>query len=77
LSYKLSQEIKTFIASLLGKTQVERQAAIKTEVSSLKQWAKDNNIPQQYLQFGGLGMSRKSFGLEKGDRMVNKPFNQK
>ena len=28
---------------------------MKTQGDALKQWATDNNIPMQYLMFGGLG----------------------
>ena len=39
-------------------TQEERQTAIKEQMNYLKQWATDNNIPQEYLmfvEFGGRG----------------------
>ncbi len=34
-------------------TDSERQAAMKTKMDELKQWATDNNIPAGYLPFGG------------------------
>lgn len=43
--------------ALQGKTPAERQAARKSEMDSLKQWAADNNIPLQYVQFGFGGPS--------------------
>lgn len=48
-------EIKTFHDSLKGKTPEECEAAMKTEMASVTQWAKDNNIPTQYLMMGGPG----------------------
>jgi len=36
-----------------GKTSEERRASMQEQESSLKQWAKDNNIPEGYLSFGG------------------------
>jgi hypothetical protein len=36
----------------------ENREAMKTQTESLKQWAADNNIPQEYLFFGGFGMGR-------------------
>jgi len=54
------EEIKTSMESqkdtLKNMTQVEREAARKTQMDSLKQWATDNGIPEQYvLGFGGMG----------------------
>ncbi len=46
-------EIKTFMDSLAGKTMTERQTAMKTQMTALQQWAKDNNIPSGYLPIGG------------------------
>ncbi len=48
-------EIKSFHDSLKGKTREECEAAMKTEMASVAQWAKDNNIPTQYLMMGGPG----------------------
>ncbi|HEX3099736.1 MAG TPA: hypothetical protein VHQ41_02065 [Patescibacteria group bacterium] len=36
-----------------SQTPAERQAAMKAQMDSLKQWATDNNIPAGYLPFGG------------------------
>jgi hypothetical protein len=36
-------------------SQVERHAAMKAEREVLEQWAKDNNIPTEYLRLGGRG----------------------
>ena len=46
---ELEVQAATFKASLQGKTKAEIQAAMKTQMDSLKQWATDNNIPLQYL----------------------------
>lgn len=45
---------KTLKASLKDKTKEEAKAIMKTSMESLKQWAKDNNIPLGYVQFGGM-----------------------
>lgn len=45
-------EMKTFMDSLQGKTPSERQTAMKTQMDSLKQWATQNNIPQQFMMLG-------------------------
>lgn len=51
-------EVKTFTDSLNGKSNTDRQAAMKTETDALTAWATTNNIPSQYiLPFGG-GMMR-------------------
>lgn len=72
-------EMKTFLASLQGKTPVERQTALKTNMDSLKQWAKDNGIPEQYLRPGRGGMMpREEMG--RGMRGRGRPmhsFNKK
>lgn len=71
-------ELTTFKASLLGKTPTEIKTAMKAQMDSLKQWAKDNNIPKNYLLFGfgegkerghGFGMmNHMRFDFEKGDK---------
>ena len=55
-------EIENYMNSLQGKTMDEMQLAKKTQMDSLRQWAKDNDIPIQYIQYGGLG----GFGPIKG-----------
>lgn len=57
------EEIKTAMEStrdsLKNMTQTERDAFIKTQKDALKQWATDNNIPEQYIMFiGGHGPGR-------------------
>lgn len=56
-------EMKTFMDSLQGKTPSERQTAIKAQMDSLKQWATQNNIPQQFFMMGGMhGKGHGGFG---------------
>jgi polyhydroxyalkanoate synthesis regulator phasin len=54
-------EVEAFMATLKDKTPADRKAAMKTELDSLKQWATDNNIPQQFLRpaLGGRGRGMK------------------
>jgi hypothetical protein len=49
-------ELQAANLALKDKTPAERQAAMKTQMTALKQWATDNNIPQGYLMFGGPRM---------------------
>lgn len=54
-------ELEAQKTSLEGKTKEERRTAMTTmkeQMDSLKQWATDNNIPQEYLPFLGFGMGR-------------------
>jgi hypothetical protein len=59
--------IDSQIAALNGKTGDDLKTAMKQIMDSEKQWATDNNIPQQYLMpgFGGLGAG-KGYGKLKG-----------
>lgn len=41
-------ETKAFHESLKGKSETDRQAAMKAYMTSLKQWATDNNIPKEF-----------------------------
>ncbi len=51
------QEIQAFMTSLSGKSAADRQSAMKTEMTAIQQWVKDNNIPTAYFHFGfGRGM---------------------
>ncbi len=49
-------ELESLRASIEGKTEDERRAAMKTQVDTLKKWATDNNIPAEFLMFGGPHM---------------------
>ena len=63
-------EIKAYMDSLKDKTQADRQAAIKTETQSVKDWAKANNIPEQFAMPFGQGRGRaKLDGMGKGGLM--------
>ena len=48
-------ELKTLMESLKDKTETERQAAMKTKMNELKQWATTNGIPEQFAAFGPMG----------------------
>ncbi|MFA6160618.1 MAG: hypothetical protein WCT54_03010 [Patescibacteria group bacterium] len=69
------KEVQDFMASLKDKTPDERQAAIKTETDALKQWATDNNIPQQYFAFGlGRGEMMGMGTMKAGMRNMHGAF---
>ncbi|MFA5185964.1 MAG: hypothetical protein WC551_05730 [Patescibacteria group bacterium] len=55
-------EVQTFVKGLEGKTAAERQAAMKTETDSLKQWATDNKIPENFVSMG-FGKGRGPGGM--------------
>lgn len=74
-------ELEAFRTSLVGKTQDEQRAAMKTQMDSLKKWATDNNIPAGYMIFGDHGMmDGKNIGMDrhgmKGRGMMGAPFNK-
>ena len=50
-----------------NKTEEERRAAMKAERDELKKWAEENNIPTQYLMFGGRGHGGPGMGGMRGD----------
>jgi len=62
LAEQTSQQ--TFMASLKGMTQTQRQAAMKANQANLKAWATTNSIPQKFIPggFGGRGMGGHRFG---------------
>ncbi|MFA6189938.1 MAG: hypothetical protein WC711_00260 [Candidatus Staskawiczbacteria bacterium] len=61
---ELEAQRVAFRASLEGKTKTEIQTAMKAHRDTLLQWAKDNNIPEQYLMmFGGLKGAGGGFGF--------------
>lgn len=51
--------------NLQGKTAAERQAALTAQADALKQWAKDNGIPEEYAQIGPGNMMGKG-GMGRG-----------
>ncbi len=69
-------EMQNFMKSLDGKTPVERQAAMKTEMDAVQAWAKTNNIPEEYVMMfgnGGRGLGQgmgKGMGMGKGKGMM-------
>lgn len=46
-------EMESAKTDLEGKTEEERRTAAKEQADSLKQWIEDNNIPKEYLFWGG------------------------
>lgn len=48
------KEMKTFMDSLKDKSVAERRSEMKAKRAELKQWAKDNNIPERFLMPGGM-----------------------
>lgn len=48
------------------KTPEERRAAKEANRATLEQWAKDNNIPLEYLQFGKMAGHGSRGGVMKG-----------
>ena len=70
-------ELETAHAALKDKTEAERQAAMKTEMESLKTWITENNIPKEFMMFGRPGMGKghgKGFGIG-GERKASKTTN--
>lgn len=68
-------EMKTFMEGLKDKTPAERKTALEANKAALTQWAKNNNIPEQYLMnrgpggHGGEKMGGRGPGREgRGDR---------
>lgn len=61
-------EFKTFEASLAGKTPAERATALKAQMATFAQWAKDNAIPEPFSSFGrgGMGMKMKGGMMHDG-----------
>jgi len=63
------KEVQTFMSTLTGKTEAERQAAIKTETDSIQAWAKTNSIPEQYVMMFGRGEGPRGRGMTGGGGM--------
>lgn len=47
-------ELKSYMESIKDKSPKERHQLMKTKLDELKAWAKENNIPLQYLGPGGV-----------------------
>jgi outer membrane murein-binding lipoprotein Lpp len=58
-------ELEALRDSLKNKTEAERQTAIKAQIEAVKKWAEENNIPSEFMLFGGPGMGKGS-GHSKG-----------
>lgn len=58
------KDFQSFIDSLKGKTPAERRVAIKAKKKELRQWAKDNKIPEGILMPAGI---RAGFGSHSPD----------
>jgi hypothetical protein len=61
------QEMKGFMDTLRDKTPEERRAAMKTQMTDLKEWAAENNVPLSVLPMG----SGERDGRMGGPRMHN------
>jgi len=55
LVFAKKAELQSQNINMEGKTKEEIMLAQKNQRDSLKQWAKDNNIPTEYLIFCGMG----------------------
>ncbi|MBP9762979.1 hypothetical protein KBD34_05195 [Patescibacteria group bacterium] len=64
-------ELKAFHESLKGKTKEECEAAMKAKMEELKTWAKANNIPEQFANFGPMGGQRGPGGPGMGRGGMN------
>lgn len=58
-------------ADFQNKTESERQAEMQKHKDELNQWAKDNNIPQEYLPVGGPRGQGGHRGGHMGPGMMN------
>lgn len=64
---KLS-EMRSFMESQKDKTPQERKTAMDQKRTELEQWAKDNNIPQQYLKPLGGHRPMMHMQVQDGDK---------
>ncbi len=70
------QELKTsrdaLHESLKSKTPTPAQSVMKAEMDSLKQWAKDNNIPEEFVLLGPrMGFDQRSEHQGSKDEILN------
>lgn len=73
-------EEENFGQSLQGKTQAEIKTAMEKHREEMQQWATDNNIPMQYMQFGkgpGEHGGPRGEGQGFGPHGLNKATNNK
>lgn len=69
-------ELETRKTNIESMTPEERQTVMKEEMDSLKQWATDNGIPEEYLPFLGFGMGRARHGGPGGPGFWGPPPDQ-
>jgi predicted phage gp36 major capsid-like protein len=68
----LETQREAFRANMEGKTKAERQAEMKVQKDSLDQWAKDNNIPVNYLMmFGGPKGPKGGYGFGHKEKEID------
>jgi hypothetical protein len=67
---ELKAGMENFKSSLEGKTDEERKATMEKQRTDLEQWAKDNGISEEYLNFFMKGPG----GHGPGKRMMIKSF---
>ncbi|MBA3757377.1 hypothetical protein H0X09_00710 [Candidatus Saccharibacteria bacterium] len=48
------KELKTYFESIKDKPREEKHELMEAKKIELRKWAVDNNIPKEYLQFGGV-----------------------
>jgi hypothetical protein len=63
-------ELEALHLSLEGKP--EERDTLKAQMDTLKQWASDNNIPMEYIMFGGHGRGPGMRGHD-GDHFIAPP----
>ncbi len=56
-----------FRVSLKGKTKSEIKSIVKSQMTELKQWADNNNVPVKYLMIGGPRGEKGHMKLGLGD----------
>lgn len=68
-------ELEAQKANLQNQGKDESRTVLKEQMDSLKQWAADNNIPQEYIPFTGFGMKgiRGGAGMRFGKWTSGKP----
>ena len=64
-------ELEALRESLKDKTEAERQTAIKAQIEAVKKWAEENNIPSEFMIFGGPGMGREHGRMGEGKEHRN------
>lgn len=70
------EELRVFHESLKGKTREECKAAMDKKIAELKEWAKANNIPDEFANFGPMGRGPGGRGRGPGGMRMNQGFGQ-